>query len=290
MKQHKIKYDKRDKKNYFLAAASTTILFALGQLLIWLLPEITRESDAFIVCLLLLITCFLPVISAGLWLLFWDSALYLKRLEQYGFPLPENKKDFGNDLEQLACSEGSRYGMVDGIVNATVNSAVNATEDATVDGIPTECKESKILAFLSWGIFLAMVGFTIFYFIRFSHVWENVGFLGYVSIFIALAWGLFGAGYYRQKNPEKYRDDVDFKSPKKERKQLVEGVVTIIFLAGITLFAACNIYSMSKYVERSVEAREAEHSEDDLGMENSDETQEMKNFGEIVSMDSDLEA
>lgn len=282
MKQHKIKYDKRDKKNYFLAAASTTILFALGQLLIWLLPEITRESDAFIVCLLLLITCFLPVISAGLWLLFWDSALYLKRLERYGFPLPESKKDFGNDLEQLACSEGSRYGMVDGIVNATA--------DATVDGIPAEFKESKILAFLSWGIFLAMVGFTIFYFIRFSHVWENVGFLGYVSIFIALAWGLFGAGYYRQKNPEKYRDDVDFKSPKKERKQLVEGVVTIIFLAGITLFAACNMYSMSKYVERSVEAREAEHSEDDLGMENSDETQEMKNFGEIVSMDSDLEA
>ncbi len=282
MKQHKIKCDKRDKKNYFLAAASATILFALGQLLIWLLPEITRESDAFIVCLLLLITCFLPVISAGLWLLFWDSALYLKRLEQYGFPLPKSKKDFGNDLEQLACSEGSRYGMqkpaeatrdgaVDVIVNATVNSAVNATADAT----PMECKESKILAFLSWGIFLAMVGFTIFYFIRFSHVWENVGFLGYVSIFIALAWGLFGAGYYRQKNPEKYRDDVDFKSPKKERKQLVEGVVTIIFLAGITLFAASNIYSMSKYVERSVEAREAEHSEDDLGMENSDETQEM---------------
>jgi len=271
MKTHKIKYDAKDKKSYFLAAASATILFALGQLLIWLLPEITRESDAFIVCLLLLITCFLPVISAGLWLLFWDSALYLKRLEQYGFPLPENKKDFGNDLEQLACSEGSRYGMVDGIVNAIVNSAVNATEDATVDGIPAECKESKILAFLSWGIFLAMVGFTIFYFIRFSHVWENVGFLGYVSIFIALAWGLFGAGYYRQKNPEKYRDDVDFKSPKKERKQLVEGVVTIIFLAGITLFAACNIYSMSKYVERSVEAREAEHSEDDLGMDNDSE-------------------
>ena len=268
MKNFKIKYDAKDKKSYFLAAASATILFALGQLLIWLLPEITRESDAFIVCLLLLITCFLPVISAGLWLLFWDSALYLKRLERYGFPLPESKKDFGNDLEQLACSEGSRYGMQ----------------------TPAEFKESKILAFLSWGIFLAMVGFTIFYFIRFSHVWENVGFLGYVSIFIALAWGLFGAGYYRQKNPEKYRDDVDFKSPKKERKQLVEGVVTIIFLAGITLFAACNMYSMSKYVERSVEAREAEHSEDDLGMENSDETQEMKNFGKIVSMDSDLEA
>ena len=290
MKNFKIKYDAKDKKSYFLAAASATILFALGQLLIWLQPEITRESDAFVVCLLLLITCFLPVILAGLWLLFWDSALYLKRLERYGFPLPESKKDFGNDLEQLACSEGSRYGMADGIVNATVNSAVNATEDATVDGIPAEFKESKILAFLSWGIFLAMVGFTIFYFIRFSHVWENVGFLGYVSIFIALAWGLFGAGYYRQKNPEKYRDDVDFKSPKKERKQLVEGVVTIIFLASITLFAACNIYSMSKYVERSVEAREAEHSEDDLGMEDSDETQEMKNFGKIVSMDSDLEA
>ncbi|MBE5894205.1 MAG: hypothetical protein E7285_00890 [Lachnospiraceae bacterium] len=278
MKKHKIKYDAKDKKSYFFAAASATILFALGQLLIWLLPEITRESDAFIVCLLLLITCFLPVISAGLWLLFWDSALYLKRLEQYGFPLPESKKDFGNDLEQLACSEGSRYGMqtpVEATRDGAVDVIVNATEDATVDGIPAECKESKILAFLSWGIFLAMVGFTIYYFIRFSHVWENVGFLGYVSIFIALAWGFFGAGYYRQKNPEKYRDDVDFKSPKKERKQLVEGVVTIIFLAGITLFAACNIYSMSKYVERSVEAREAEYSEDDLGMENSDETQEM---------------
>lgn len=281
MKNFKIKYDAKDKKSYFLAAASATILFALGQLLIWLLPEITRESDAFIVCLLLLITCFLPVISAGLWLLFWDSALYLKRLEKYGFPLPENKKDFGNDLEQLACSEGSRYGM---------QTPVEATREGVVDGIPAEFKESKILAFLSWGIFLAMVGFTIFYFIRFSHVWENVGFLGYVSIFIALAWGLFGAGYYRQKNPEKYRDDVDFKSSKKERKQLVEGVVTILFLAGITLFAACNIYSMSKYVERSVEARETEHSEDDLGMENFGEGQEMKNFGKIVSMDSDLEA
>lgn len=252
MKQHKIKYDKRDKKIYSLSAVCTIVLFAVGQLLLWMWPEITTRSDAFFVSLLLLITCFLPVISAGLWLLFWDSALYLKRLEKYGFPLPENKKDFGSDLEQLACSVGSTY-----------------ADYERTGQIPAESKESKILACLSWVITFAMAGYTIFYFIRFSHVWENVGFLGYVCIFITVVWNLIGLHYYKQKNPEKYRDDVDFKSPKKVRKHLVEGVVTIIFLAGITLFGALNIYSMSKYVERSVEAQEVQEAENNVEAQDS---------------------
>jgi len=62
-----------------------------------------------------------------------------------------------------------------------------------------------------------------------------------------------GNYFYKQRKPEKYRDDVDYKSKLKVRKNLVEGLVTIVILLAVTIFGAANIYTMSKYVERSKE-------------------------------------
>ena len=154
--------------------------------------------------------------------MFFDSLTYLKRLDKYGFVLPNNKKDYDASLEKLPIKEDD-YSMQD----------------------KEESNGSKALAYISWFISLGMAGYTIWYFIRFSHMLENVGFFGLVSIFITLCWLVFGFYFFKQRKTDKYRDDVDYKSTLKVRKHFVEGFVTIV--------GAVNMYTMSRYVERSKE-------------------------------------
>lgn len=86
---------------------------------------------------------------------------------------------------------------------------------------------------------------------------ENVSFFGYVAIFIAILWAVFGAYLWRQRSREKYRDDVEYNSSLKKRNHLVEGLVTILILLAITAFAATNMYTMAKYIEKSKEMNKA---------------------------------
>lgn len=229
---NKIKYDKRDKKIYLIIAVVTTIIFVVCFSLLQMDLEFENLSAAFYAGFMVISTIFLPVISFAMWVMFFDSFTYLKRLEKHGFVIPDNKKDYDASLDKLPVKEDDYIMQVKDM---------------------KESNESKALAYISWFISLGMVGYTVWYFIRFSHMLDNVGFLGLFSIFITLCWLVFGFYFFKQRNADKYSDDVDYRSKLKVRKHLVEGLVTIVVLLAITVVGAVNMYTMSRYVERAKE-------------------------------------
>lgn len=233
MGMNKIKYDKKDKKIYFILSVVTTIILAVCLSVLMWDKDVEFLSSMLYASLIIVASFFLPVLSFAMWVMFFDSHMYLMRLKMHGFVIPNNKKDYDSDLDKLADDEENGYGKHSGEL--------------------AESKESKALAFISWFIALGMIGYTVFFFIRFSHMLENVGFFGILSIFITICWFVFGFNYFKQRDAKKYRDDVDYKSPLKTRKHLVEGIATIVILLAITAIAATNFYTMSKYVERSKE-------------------------------------
>ncbi len=223
---NKIKYDKRDRKLYLWLGIVTTIIVLIC--LILMNTDWPEDLDASIIGVMIVV-CFtvFPVIALAMWVMFADSCMYLKRLEKYGYIVPAKKKEYSNSIENLVSGELKTF-----------------SEPSA---------ESKILATIAWLIALAMAGYSIFLSIRFSHMLENVAFFIIVSIALSIFWLGFGFGFWKQRHRDKYKDDVEYKSPLKSRKHLVEGITTIIIMLGITGVIAVNMYTMSKYIERSKE-------------------------------------
>lgn len=248
MGMNKIKYDKKDKKIYFTLSVVTTIILAVCLIVLMWDKDVEVLPAALYAGLIIVASFFLPVLSFAMWVMFFDSHMYLKRLKMHGFVIPNNKKDYDSDLDKLVGDEDNEYGKRSIVFDNDGDGKQSAENNQSAD-----CNESKALALISWIIALGMIGYTVFYFIRFSHMLENVGFFGILSIFITICWFIFGFNYFKQRDAKKYRDDVDYKSPLKVRKHLVEGIATIVILLAITVFGAANMYTMSKYVERSKE-------------------------------------
>lgn len=227
---NKIKYDKGDRKQFLLLAIVSTIFIVVSLILLQFDFADDSMSATLYAVLMIASVLFLPVICFAMWVMFFDSYMYLKRLDKYGYIVPENKKDYDNDIEKL--------------INGEIKSYAEPS------------RESMALASISWVVSLGMVAFAVFYFVRFSHMLENVAFLGFVSIFIAILWAVFGVYFFRQRSRGLYRDDVEYNSPLKKRNHLVEGIVTIIVFVAITVVVANSMYSMAKYVERSKEMQE----------------------------------
>ncbi len=226
MGMNKIKYDKRDRKRFLSLAIITTIIVIICLILMnteW--PE-NLEASVMGVLIVIVFTVF-PVVALATWVMFADSYTYLKRLEKYGYIVPNNKKEYDNNLENIATGE------------------LKALEQPS--------SESEILAIISWIVSVAMVGYTIFLSIRFSHMLENVAFFIIVTVVLVIFWLVFGFSFWKQRLRDKYKDDVDFNSSLKPRKHLVEGIATIIILLTISAAIAVNMYTMSRYVERSKE-------------------------------------
>ncbi len=223
---NKIKYDKRDRKVFFTLAIITTVITLAC--LVLMNTDLPDELDASVIGVMMVV-CFtiFPVFALATWVMYADSHTYLRRLGKYGYLIPDNKKEYDNNLERLMLGE------------------IKSFEEPS--------KESKTLAVISCIISVAMVGYAIFLSIRFSHMLENVAFFIIVSVALAIFWLIFGFSFWKQRCRDKYKDDVEFNSSLKPRKHLVEGVATIIILLGITAVIAVNMYTMSKYVERSKE-------------------------------------
>lgn len=226
MGMNRIKYDKRDRKLYLILAVITTILIVVGLLL--MNTEWPNSLNAAVVGVMIVV-CFtvFPVVAFATWVMFADSHMYLKRLNIYGYIVPDNKKQYDNNLESLVSGE------------LKVFSEPN--------------KESMMLAVVSWVISFGMVGYSIFLSLRFSHMLENVAFFIIATVAMAIFWLVFGFSFWKQRKRDAYKDDVELNSSLKPRKHLVEGITTIIILLAISVVVAVNMYTMSKYVERSKE-------------------------------------
>lgn len=206
-KDLKIKYDKKDLKCYCLVCIITGIITVLVWIPVLLyggksIKETPAEIDT-MVSITVLLAPFLAVVWTGLILKTLEVSGYLKRLERYGYMIPESAKDYGNMLENL----------------------IQDREICRKQG--EEKSKVSIALTVAAVIATAFVIYTNFVFTRVPHIWS--------ILFHILLIGRFAL----QISSRRYRDDVDiYGDPKRRvRRNLNDGLIEIgLLFVVITVF------------------------------------------------------
>ncbi len=215
-----IMYDKSDRKLSFIVAVVSTVLFAIA---VFLLRAGVFGRISFSVLELITVGgFFLIAIMLVSWTVFLDSSAYLNRLKKHGFIVPDNKRKYGNNIERL----------VEGEIRVCTESS----------------KESLVFAILSWIVALGMVGFSIYYFVRFFPTLGSASLLGLATIALAILEFLIGFLFFGQRKRDRYRDDVEYNSNLKRRFHIMEGIIIIAGFATISVACAECIYIAARYM------------------------------------------
>lgn len=203
--QLQIKFDKRDLKIYKWLWIITGIVAFIGLIpfLMFLnkkIGETTLTQDKLFYTGLIML-----YFGGGLWLIFSvkfaEAAGYLKRLEKYGFIVPDRKKSYQNDLDRLI-----QHGQ------------------ACVEYESQKSRSSIILTVISGvlTVFAVVFNFTM---TRMPHV---------IAILILI---VMTGCFARQISPGKFRDDVDIYGDikRKVRKNIPGGIVEILLIFAMTM-------------------------------------------------------
>lgn len=209
MKQE-IKYDQRDKKRWWIVAWILTSLLLVAIIGLCLLNLINNPNDI-IVFIVFEMLFSLPIIILVAWLQYLNCVLYLKRLREYGYELPENKNIYGGRLERLP-----RYSNVP-------------------DMERHDNKESIVLAIVSWIVTLGVGVGAVIFAITYAYMPDVVQICMFAYGFIGLTWLGAGIYFWHQRLYSKYRDDVEVDAKRKLRVHLVPGVAAILFMLFVTI-------------------------------------------------------
>ncbi len=199
----KIKYDVKDKKIYFRLAIIVLILF-IADIVVLNVADLGRMSTELEVFLVIL-SMVLGPLDFALWVRYAEVVGYLHRLSKYGYELPYNKKDYGDNQEQLIHSVDNMKQLSDKNIG------------------------SIILTICSGG---TLIGLIIYYY---SKTWQysSVVFGGVLPIIIIM-WLILAIYYARQISNREYKDDVQIDALRKDRTPIINGIVTIMLLLFIT--------------------------------------------------------
>lgn len=224
----KIKYDKKDKKRYIKTAVIFSIL-AVMDLCILNCPDVMRyfpvEWEAVFVCEILPFF----ILAARLWLGYINAVLYLKRLQKYGYEVPEDKKNFNKDLEKLPMTENA------------------------VKSLPRRNYDSIVLTVLTGAIVIGLLVYDVWFLYRYSGFGNDIWFFEGMLIFGTIIWLLLGIFYARQISNRKYKYDVEIDHSRKNRRNLIDGLVEIIVLF---VFTFPSIEMINNAVQYMIKARE----------------------------------
>lgn len=222
----KIKYDCRDRKLFLILAIIFTVL-SLAALILSRLPDCDKFSSEMIALIFLGGLMFCPILALATWLLFLNSALYLRRLGAYGYEIPINKKDYSASLDKLPKVEGSF-------------------------SVPTgDSKESIALSVISLGVFVGVLINAIMFYLKYRELGDlkYMGIWGSVPLF--LFWLILAFLYWRQRLREKYKDNVEIDAKRKNRKQIEQGIVEILIYLIITIIWIVILYNWADYIYKS---------------------------------------
>lgn len=206
-KDLKIKYDKKDLKTYlylWIITGITTALVWIPVLLYGIKPikETPVDLDS-LVSISTLLAPFLSVFWIGLIVKLLEISGYLKRLEKYGYVVPESAKEYDNNLENLM-------------------------QDREICREQGERRSKAAVALtVTAGIAAAFVIYTNFVCTRVPHIFS--------ILFQIMLIGHFA----RQIPSRRFRDDVDiYGDPKRKvRRNLDNGLIEIVLLCVvITVF------------------------------------------------------
>ncbi len=219
-----IKYDSRDRKVFFWIATICTIM-SIGMILIsTLLIENKVNNEVAITIVIFGGFVFFPIIALVAWLGFLGSALYLRRLRNYGYEVPENKKEFGSRLDKL---------------HKVKCSMVVATNQS---------KESIILAVCSVVVLIGVMINSLVFYVQHKE-WGDLAYIGVQgSVPLFLFWAILTFVFWRQRLREKYRDDVEMDESRKKRKQMEEGIVEIVIYLFFTIIWLILLTNGAEYI------------------------------------------
>ena len=171
----KIKFDRIIAKTAKCCALICTVLFVIGVVFSFL--EIDGTEFFYIMTIyasvLVGVPCYVVLLSAK---------FYFIRLRAYGYEIPENKKTYGNNLNNLP-----------------------KTREA---GRSLFAKHSRIGMWMYFAFFVLFLVVDVMYLIKWHFMKDICTFLFTVCLVLDIVWLILAVIMWRQRNTEKYRDDV----------------------------------------------------------------------------------
>lgn len=224
-----IKYDKYEFKIYMVLTIVMGIIFAIS-LVSMSTDSIFRGNRRFDEILLIVVVCGL-FMGGALFLLFGYHLLaalfYFKRLERYGYQVPEKKKTYEYVLERLPRSD------------------VSAEREAVQ---PEYSKTSKSLMWICILVCFVMVCWNFYYLYKWYFMGDDTLIMFGLLLMGDAFWLIPILMFRGEMNTQKFKDDVEIDVTRKVRMNMLSGIVVIAILAGVAMFVKDTAYSMSAYV------------------------------------------
>ena len=235
----KIKFDRIIAKTAKCCALICTVLFVIGVVFSFL--EIDGTEFFYIMTIyasvLVGVPCYVVLLSAK---------FYFIRLRAYGYEIPENKKTYGNNLNNLP-----------------------KTREA---GRSLFAKHSRIGMWMYFAFFVLFLVVDVMYLIKWHFMKDICTFLFTVCLVLDIVWLILAVIMWRQRNTEKYRDDVECD---KERLNLENIIVFAIFWAIVCALVSNLAVTTTKYMDKA-QRENAQVAASELKM--ADNTVELGNY------------
>lgn len=224
-KEVRIKYDRQTMTIIKGVSIVATILFVLGLAL--MVMEIAG-TEIFTVSVLFL-GGGSSIVSYGALVAGW---LYRRRLEKYGYRMPERKRDYGNVIRNLPRQK------------------------------PVE-RTSLFSGYSRWGCRACILMFAVFlvldirYFLQWKFMGENCRAMFVLCLLFYLIWIFLALVLKKQSNKERYRDDVEPDTARKERRSPEEILFTIIILCLLSFYVNDTAHSMTRYIYQEMTTQDS---------------------------------
>lgn len=224
----KLQHDQKEEKIFFTAAVICTVT----DMLFFLLSS--RESFDTLFLLISLAAIFLCGCSMILWFMYLDCLSYLKRLKLHGYEIPYDKRKFYSELENLPHIQPEASMLLQPSKESTALSLTSLicsigilireiiylhTYDYTFTRASAQCEAHSHMVCSHGYDFMYDTTFRVFC----------------LMLPLVLFWLIASFVFWRQRNRQKYRDDVEPDDGRKRRKQISTGIAEIIICLLFTL-------------------------------------------------------
>ena len=238
----KIKFDNITVKTAKYCAFIFTVLLLIGLFFSFL--EIPGTEVFYIMAVYTGVLVGLPC-----YVVLFAAKLYFARLRAYGYEIPENKKTYGNNLNNLPKTHGA--------------------------GSSLFAKHSRMGMWMYFAFFVLFLVVDVMYLIKWHFMKDICTFLFTVCLVLDSVWLILAMILRRQRNTVKYRDDVECDKTRKERLNLENIIVFAIFWAIVCALVSNLAVTTTKYMDKA-QRENAQVAASELKM--ADNTVELGNY------------
>ena len=214
----KIKFDNITAKTAKYCALIFTVFLLIG--LVFSFLEIPGTEVFYIMTVYTGVLVGLPC-----YVVLFAAKLYFARLRAYGYEIPDNKKIYGNNLNNLPKMREA--------------------------GSSLFAKHSWIGMWMYFACFVLFLVVDVMYLIKWHFMKDICTFLFTVCLVLDSVWLILAIILRRQRNTEKYRDDVECDKTRKERLNLENIIVFAIFWAIVCAVACIQAVTTTKYMDKA---------------------------------------